>query len=65
MAKDWAFTMMGHLGLPQRSFAPRQARHIQAGGVSTTSMDLATSSSSPVTEAAITLDSQVIRRGMD
>src|SRR5712692_3520831 len=62
-AMAWALTMIGHLGFPQSSLAPRHARHIQAGGFSTTSIDLATSSSSPVTEAAITLESQVILLG--
>jgi hypothetical protein len=43
--------------LPQSSLAPRHCRHIQAGGASMTSMDLATFSSSPVTLAGSTVDS--------
>src|SRR5271157_3581217 len=58
-----AFTIIGHLGLPQRSFAPLHARHIHAGGFSTTSIDLATFSSRPVTVDGITLESHSIRRG--
>ena len=58
-----AFTMIGHLGFPQRSFAPLHWRHIQAGGFSTTSIDLATSSSSPVIVDGMTFESQVMRRG--
>jgi len=54
---DWALTTMGHRGLPQSSFAPRHCRNIQAGGASTTSIDFATSSSSPVTLAGSTVDS--------
>jgi hypothetical protein len=53
-------TMMGHLGFPHSSLAPRQAKHIHAGGLSTTSIDFATSSSKPVIEGAITSASQVI-----
>src|SRR5208283_773492 len=63
LAIDWAFTMIGHRGLPQSSFAPRHERHIQAGGFSTTSMDLAVLSSKPMASADITLESHVILEG--
>jgi DNA repair protein SbcD/Mre11 len=57
--------MIGHLGFPQSSFAPLHRRHIHAGGFSTTSIDLATSSSTPVTAAGITFESQVTLRGIE
>jgi hypothetical protein len=44
--------------------APLQARHIHAGGLSTTSIDFAAASSRPVTEAGMTAESQVIHRGI-
>ena len=59
---DWAFTIMGQRGFPQSSFAPLQLRHIQAGGVSVTSIERATSSN-PILSEEITFDSQVILRG--
>ena len=59
---DWAFTIMGQRGFPQSSFAPLQLRHIQAGGVSVTSMERATSSK-PILSEEITFESQVILRG--
>jgi len=62
-AIDCALTIIGHLGFPQSNLAPRQARHIQAGGASTTSIDLATSSSKPVTLEGRTFDSHVILLG--
>src|SRR5712692_7409087 len=35
-----AFVKIGHFGFPQSSFAPRQARHISAVGLSITILDL-------------------------
>src|ERR1035441_7543758 len=63
LAMDCAFTMIGQRGLPQSSFAPLQRRHIQAGGFSTTSIDLAALSSKPMASADITLESHVILEG--
>jgi hypothetical protein len=63
LAIDCALTIIGHLGLPQSSFAPLHCRHIQAGGLSTTSIERATSSSRPVTLEGITLESHAIFLG--
>jgi hypothetical protein len=59
---DWAFTIIGQRGFPQSSFAPLHCKHIQAGGVSVTSMERATSSK-PILSEEITFDSHVILRG--
>jgi len=59
---DSALTIIGQRGFPQSSFAPRHRRHIQAGGVSVTSIERATSSN-PILSEEITLESHVILRG--